>query len=189
MSKTGILIAVSLVVLLAAGSSMAGSIALKLSGPGAVNDSTIKAGKSVFLDFYMTNDKTRKGFMIGFKLSSKDIKEVIHVTDTTGGLNHNGDIKGHNGFNDKSTFDLFGVKVPEIDWDGKLPDVIGMGGVVVKQRYEPHEIQKCLSMELVVPQSGTLTIDSTFWPPGGYWKYDNAELPEWKGPYSFSVIE
>jgi len=189
MSKTGILTLTLLALMLIAGSSMAGSIAVKLSGPGAVNDSTIKAGENVFFDLYWANDTIRKGFMVGFELSSEDIGEVIHVFDSTGGLNNNGDVKGHNGFENKSIFDLFGIKAPEVDWNGKLPDVIGMGGVVVKQRYRPHEEMKCISWELIVPTPGTLSIDSTFWAPGGYWKYDNGELPQWGGPYYFTVIE
>jgi len=49
MSKTGMLTFTLLALMLIAGSSMAGSIAMKLSGPGAVNDSTIKAGENVFV--------------------------------------------------------------------------------------------------------------------------------------------
>jgi len=154
-----------------------------------VNDSTIKAGEKVSVDVYWTNDKERRGFTVGFKFDSKDIKQIVHVADSGKGLNLLGDIKGHNGWQDKSIFDITGVLVPEIDWDGKLPDLVGFGGAVGKQRYLPHEDMKCLSFDLIVPDAGTLVVDSAFFPPGGYWKFGSGEQPEWKGPYSFHVVK
>ena len=63
-------------------------------GAGAVNDSTIKAGEKVSLDIYLANDKPHRGMTFGFKLSSADIKAVVHVADSGNGLNKNGDIRG-----------------------------------------------------------------------------------------------
>jgi len=185
----GILLVALLALALIAGSSMAASISLKLSGPGAVNDSTIRVGDTVLVDIYWTNDKPRRGFTVGFEISSKDIKNVLHVSDSGKGLNKNGDVKGYNGWEDKSIFDVTGVMIPEVDWDGELPDVLGFGGAVAKQRYNAHEEMKCLSFEMIVPETGTLTVDSSFWPPGGYWKFGSGEKPEWTGPYHFKVVE
>lgn len=175
--------------LMLTGSAMSASVSLKLSGPGAVNDSTIKAGKHVFVDVYWTNDKDRRGFTAGFKFLSKDIKQIVHVADSGKGLNKNGDIKGYNGWQDKSVFDVTGVMCPTIDWDGKLPDVMGFGGAVAKQRWEPHKALKTMSVEMIVPKPGTLTVDSSFWPPAGYWKFGSGEKADWAGPYHFKVVK
>ena len=62
-------------------SAMAGSISMKLSGPGAINDSTIQAGKNVSVDIYISNDSIYSGFSFGFAFKSPDIKKIIHVSD------------------------------------------------------------------------------------------------------------
>ena len=145
-------------------------IVLKLSGPGAVNDSTIKAGEKVAIEWHMSNKKPRRGISIGFKFTSPDIEKVVHVADSGNGINENGDVKGYNGWQDKSIFDLTGVLAAQKDWDGMLPDTLGFGALVVKNSYEPHEMTKTLSVDLIVPTPGTLMIDSTFFPPGGNWQ-------------------
>ncbi len=199
---------VTAVVALAAGAIMAqdkpvaatvnkplAEVSMKISGPGALNDSTIKAGEKVTVDIYWMNAKEQRGFTTGFKLTSPDIPKVIHVGDAATCINPKApDIKGFNGWNDKSIWDLGGVFVAVKDWDGNLPDTIGFGGAVVKQRYLPHPKQKVLSMEMIVPTPGTLTIDSTFFPPGGKWKFGTpnpniVEKPEWRGPYIFKVVK
>ena len=165
------------------------AISLKVSGPGAVNDSTIKVGEKVSVDLYFSNDKPRKAFTTGFKLSSPDIKTVEHPTDSGMGVNDNGDIKGHNGWNDNSVWDLKGLLVNKGDWDGTLPDYVGLGGVAVKQRFNPQLSTKQISFDLVVPEAGTLIVDSVFFPPGGFWKFSDNEKPAWKGPYKFKVVK
>ena len=195
MHKVRVLTTGIFLVALVSGSAMAASVSLELSGPGVVNESTIKAGKMVSVDMYIENDVVRTGFTLGLSLVSKDIKSVIHVTDTSGGLNENGDIKGYNGFDDKSIWDLFGVKPVERDWDGVLPDLIGFGGVSVRGKYEPTELKKVISIDLIVPESGTLVIDSAFFPPGGKWlfaspqKIAEPETPQWGGPYKITVVK
>jgi hypothetical protein len=185
---------------LLAGSAWAeSSISMGISGPGAVNDSTIKAGKNVFIDIYTVNDKERTGVSFGFEISSKDIDTIIHVADSGNGVNVTGDVKGYNGWEGKKIFDVTGVMAPEHGWDGVLPDLIGFAGAVAKMRYEPHKKMKVLSMELIVPKPGTLTIDSAFFPPGGTWKWVPGNMaeegepqydrPTWMGPYSWKVIE
>ncbi len=163
-------------------------VTAKVSGPGAINDSTIKAGEKVDIDIYFSNDKPRKGFSIGFKLSSPDIKEVQHVADS--GFEMFPDIKGDNGWQDNSVWDLRGVMLSkQSDWDGKLPDWVGMGGVTVKQKFMPQESKRVLSFNLVVPEPGTLVVDSTWFPPSNSWKYADNEKPDWKGPYKFKVVK
>jgi hypothetical protein len=170
-------------------------IKVKISGAGAINDSTIKAGEKVFLDVYLASDKPHRGMTFGLKLSSPDIKNVVHVADSGNGLNKNGDIKGLNGWQDKSVWDLGFWISAKSDWDGTLPDFVGVGGATVKQRLEPQDFTKHLSLEMIVPEPGTLVVDSTFFPPAGKWKFSEKdqsgrdEVPAWKGPYKFKVVK
>ncbi|MFQ5499181.1 MAG: hypothetical protein ACE5FH_05885 [Candidatus Zixiibacteriota bacterium] len=180
---------------LAAATSQAASVRLEISGPGAVNDSTIKANEKVSVELWFTNDSIRTGFTLGFAIKSPDIKKVIHLADSGNGLNENGDIKGFGGWQDRSVWDLGGIYTVERDWDGQVPELIGFGGVCVKQRYKPHELEKHLSFDLVVPSPGTLVIDSAFYPPGGKWLYSSPVSiaapvsPDWSGPYKYTVIK
>src|SRR5262249_50217551 len=108
------------------------SMKMKLSGPGAVNDSTSKAGQPVSVDIYMTNDTTREGFSFGFTFKSETIKKIIHPNADSGkpvalATSKRGDIKGFNGWQDKSVWDFGGVYVVEKDWDGVMPELIGFG--------------------------------------------------------------
>lgn len=175
-------------------SVLAGSVSMKISGPGAVNDSTIKAGENVLVDIYITNDTVYSGFSLGFAITSPTIKSIVHVADSGNGLNDSGDIKGYGGWEDKSIWDFGGVFAVERDWDGKLPEVLGFGGLCVKKEYEPHKLAKVLSFEMIVPEPGLITIDSSFFPPGGSWMFSapppgRAEEPGWLGPYTFNVIK
>lgn len=178
-----------------AGPAMAANVILKISGKGAVNDSTIKAGEPVSVDLYIENDVARTGFTLGLSLQSNDFKKIIHLPDTAGGLNEKGDIKGHNGWQDKSIWDLGGVYVIEKDWDGALPDLIGFGGVSVKYDFKPQELTKALSFDLIMPEPGLLVIDSAFYAPGGKWLFASpprlapSETPDWGGPYHYKVIK
>ncbi|MDX9858705.1 MAG: hypothetical protein RBT76_13010 [candidate division Zixibacteria bacterium] len=165
------------------------AVELRLSGPGAVDEGTIKKGQPVSLDLYFSNDQDRRGFSMGFKLFSKDIKNIVHLQDSGNGLNKGGDVKGFNGFEDKSVFDLGGVWVSERSWDGTLPDTVGFGGVTVRGFYEPHDMMRVLSLNVKVMEPGTLMVDSTFFPPGGYWKYGNDDKAAWGGPYLFRVVD
>lgn len=165
------------------------AVELRISGPGAIDEGTIKVGEPVSLDLYFSNDQDRRGFSMGFKLFSNDIKRIVHVADSGNGLNKAGDVKGFNGFQDKSIFDLGGIWVSERSWDGELPDTVGYGGVTVYQFYEPHDMMRVLSMNVRVMEPGTLMVDSTFFPPGGYWKYGNDDKAAWGGPYKFKVVK
>lgn len=166
------------------------SVDMKISGPGAVNDSTIKAGEKVSFDLYISNDATYKGFSLGFTVSSPTIKKVTHEPDKGNGLNKNGDIKGYNGWHDRSTWDLAGIFVVEKDWDGMLPDLIGFGGVCKSMEYTPHKKEKKLSFEMTIPETGTIVIDSSYFAPTGYWLFTPPSIkPEWGGPYQFNVIK
>ena len=175
-------------------SVLAGSVSVKISGPGAVNDSTIKAGENVSVDIYIANDTIFAGFSLGFTIKSPTIKTIIHVADSGNGLNDSGDVKGHNGWEDKSIWDFGGVFAVERDWDGKLPDLLGFGGLCIKKEYKPHDLAKVLSFEMIVPEPGIITIDSSFFPPGGAWMFSapppaRAEEPKWLGPYTFKVVK
>ncbi|UCG60618.1 MAG: hypothetical protein JSV52_09805 [Candidatus Zixiibacteriota bacterium] len=181
---------VVLALLIVAGSAAATEVSVKISGPGAVNDSTIKAGEPVSFDIYIENDRKFTCFTMGFKMISKDIKKVVHVADTTGGLNERGDVKGYNGWQDASIYDLGGVYVIEADWDGTLPEVVGFGGLCAYKKYEPHDLQKCLSWDLRIEQPGSITVDSSYFSPGGKWIFGQpAHEPAWKGPYTFLVVQ
>ena len=104
-----VLITAIAALLLFAGSTMASSVSIKLSGPGAVNDSTIKVGEKVSFDVYILNDAKYTVFNLGFKVSSSDITTVTHPADSGKGLNPKGDIKAYGGFEDKSIFDMTGL--------------------------------------------------------------------------------
>jgi len=175
--------------LLASLATAAGTISMKLSGPGAVDETTIKAGEKVSFDLYFSNDAVRRGISVGFKMTSDNITEIVHVADSGKGLNEHGDIKGYNGWEGKAVFDFTGVIVAPHSWEGTLPDTIGFAGIVIKKRWQPQELTKQLSWDVIVPDTGTIVVDSTFFPPGGDWMYDNEELPGWEGPYEFKVVK
>jgi len=195
MHRRNILTVALILLVFAAASATATSVKMALSGKGAVNETAIKAGEPVSVDIILENDTVFTGFTMGFKLTSPSLKEIIHVSDSGGGLNEAGDIKGHNGWQDQSVWDLNGVFVRETDWDGRLPDTIGFGGLSVKQKYSAHKPEKKLSFDIMVPGTGVLVIDSAFFPPGGKWLYSApARLgpslaPEWGGPYKFEVVK
>ena len=175
---------------LTAGSLMPASVSLKISGEGAVNDSTIQAGKPVSVDIYFENDSVWAGFTLGFAIKSPDIKTITHVVDSGMGINDRGDVKGFNGWENKSIWDLAGIFVVESDWDGTLPELLGLGGVCVKQRYHPHEWQKNMSFDIIVNEPGTLVVDSAFFPPGGNWLFSPpAHEPVWDGPFQYKVVK
>ncbi len=190
MSIMRILSIVAVILCLGAGFAFGATVDMEISGKGAVNDSTIKVGEPVSVDIYWSNDKDgRRGFTTGFRVFSDDINKVIHVSDSGNGLNDNGDIKGHNGWENTSVWDFAGIWTVMVDWDGALPDTVGFGGAVIKNRYDKHEREKVLSWDLIIPEEGTITIDSTFFRTGGFWKFGSGEQPEWKGPYTFKVVK
>lgn len=172
------------------------SVAMKLSGPGAVNDSTIKAGQPVSVDLYMTNDTAREAFTLGFKFTSTTIKKIVHPASDSAapnriGSNKRGDVLGFNGWQDNSVWDFGGLYVVEKDWDGVLPELLGFGGVTVKQRFQPvSEPTKVISINLIVPDTGSFVIDSAYYPPGGEWLITPPAMrPKWGGPYKFNVVK
>lgn len=164
------------------------SVTLKLSGDGAINDSTIAVGKKVSVDVYVANEGNFKGMTLGFKITSKNIKKINHPKSSSKGLNKNGDIKGYNGWQDLSIWDLGGVYVTPTDWDGSLPDLLGIAGICKDKVYLPHESEKKVSFELIVDEVGVLVIDSAFFKPSGKWLFAPPfTVPQWNGPYTFKV--
>ncbi len=190
MKRFLVLITAIAALLLCAGSTMASSVSIKLSGPGAVNDSTIKAGEKVSFDIYILNDGSFTCFSMGFKISSSDIAVVAHPADSGNGKNSAGDVKAFGGFEDASIFDLGGLYVVESDWDGKLPDLIGFGGLCAHKSYDAHENGKRMSFDLLFDGAGTVVVDSSFFPPGGQWVFAQPKhAPAWGGPYTFQVVK
>jgi hypothetical protein len=172
-------------------------VLLKISGPGAVDSTTIKAGQPVSFDFYFANNKDHgRGFTTGFCIKSKDIKKIVHAADKSGGLSESGDIKGYNGWETAGIWDLGGVYIPRPDWDGNLPDTMAFAGAVVKKLYNKHPLLKVLSWNLVINEPGQLVVDSCFVRPGSAWQIVHADstglvisAPGWKGPYIFNVVK
>lgn len=185
-------LAIVFAVLFVCGTAFGTTISLSISGKGAINDSTIAAGEPVSLDLYFENERVHRGFTMGFKMVSDDIKKIVHVSDSGNGVNPNGDFKAYNGWQDKSIWDMNGIYLVECDWNGILPDTIGLGGICVKQSYKPHEKKKCLSFDIMVPTTGTFVFDSCFFPPSGIWVLvgdDNEGYPPiWGGPFKISVV-
>ena len=178
-------------VLVSAGAALAheAAVTMSISGPGAINDSTIQAGQPVDLDIYCANDTNRTGFALGFAIKSPDIKAITHVADSGNGMNPGGDVKGYNAWKDKTIFD-FDLGANEVDWDGKLPDLIGMWGLCIKRSLPPIEPTKAFSFRIIVPDTGTLVVDSSYFPPAGTWLYaPPATTPAWGGPYQFKVVK
>lgn len=170
------------------------SITMSISGPGAINDSTIKVGEPVSVDIYWENgDPDRRGFTTGFKVSSESIENIIHVADSGNGINEAGDLKAHGDWQGTRTWDFTGIRAIIVDWDGQLPDLIGFGGLRVKNVYNEHENKKVLSWTMIVPEAGTITIDSSFFKPGGIWAVVGPEgvevTPTWDGPHVYQVVE
>jgi len=194
MRKNACILAIVGLLLLAVSAASENSITMKVSGPGVINDSTLKVGEQVTFEIYTTTDTIRTGFTFGFTLKSDDIKSITHVADSGNGLNANGDIKGYAGWQDKSIWDLAGVFAVERDWDGQIPELIGFGGISVKMGY-PKELEptKKLSFDVIVPEAGTLVVDSSFFPPAGGWYYSSPKhiellnSPKWDGPHVFKV--
>ena len=181
MKKNGCILVVIGLLLLAVSAAAENSVTMKVSGPGVINDSTLKVGEKVTFEIYTSTDTTRTGFTLGFALKSDDI-------------NANGDIKGYAGWQDKSVWDLAGVFAVERDWDGRVPELIGFGGISVKKHYHKElEPTMKLSFDVIIPEAGTLVVDSSFFPPGGGWFYSapkHIELltsPKWDGPHVFKV--
>jgi hypothetical protein len=196
MKKAILVLAGLLVLTLAVGAFGETAVKMKVSGPGVINDSTLKAGEKVSFEIYSCNDTLRTGMSLGFVFKSPDIKAVKHIIDSGKGLNPRGDIKGYNGWQDKSVWDMQGMAAVERDWDDALPELIGFGAVAVKQGYKPEaEMTHKLSIEMIVPTPGTLIVDSAFFPPGGEWIFASPEYiakpvtPKWSGPYKFSVVK
>ncbi len=181
-------LSILLLALCLSSSAFAGTaVTLKLSGDGAINDSTIAVGKKVSVDVYVKNEGTFKGMSLGFKLESDNIKKVLHPSDSANGVNKNGDVKAYNGWQDKSVWDL-GFFIAPTDWDGVLPDLLGFGGVGMFKEYKPHENKKMLSFDLIFEEAGTITIDSAFFKPSGRWMFAEPKTPPiWDGPYTFTV--
>lgn len=167
------------------------AFSLKLSGPGAVNDSTIKAGESFFLDIYATTDKHRKGVSVGFSITSPDnITNIWPVADSGKGVSPDGSVKGHSGWENFDVWDLTGLRFVPVNWDGSLPELIGFGGVAIKNGFHKSEPDKKISIELVVEETGTLVVDSAFFPPTGRWLLvPPTDRPDWGGPYRFKVVK
>jgi len=181
-------------VLIAAAATAETSITMAISGPGAVNDSTIKVGQPVSVDIYWANeDEDRRGFTTGFKITSETIKTIVHVADSGNGINDAGDIKAYGGWEGTKAWDFTGIRAVPVDWNGNLPDTLGFGGLRAKIEYGPHPKKKVLSWTMVVPQAGMIQIDSTFFRPGGVWAVvgpEGVEVPPvWGGPYEFKVVE
>lgn len=200
MSTTRVLSCALLVVCFAASMVLAANteVSLKISGPGAVDSTTIKVGEPVNFDFYFANNADGgRGFTTGFCLKSEDIKKVTHVTDSGKGLNDEGDIKGYNGWQNTEVWDFAGVWTPRPDWDGVLPDTMGFAGAVVGTRYNKHEKKKVLSWSLQFDEAGSVTVDSCFVRPGTVWQIIHVDAdgnrtetkPSWGGPYTFKVVK
>lgn len=199
MRKLVILLFVAIVAMaLSAAAEPTTKVNMKLSGPGAVNDSTIKAGQPVSIDVYLSTKSELKAVSMGFRISSPDIKTVAHVKDSGAWLGGAAGIKGWNGWNDFSKWDFLNRPVYK-DWDGNLPDTLGFVTAVAKKKYLPHEEMKVYSVEMIVPGPGILTLDTAFYPPGGSWKVvlspkapgekNSDEKPGWKGPYKWTVVK
>jgi len=198
MNKTRLILIALVCFVLGTGSLFTAEVDLEISGPGVVNDSTVKVGEPFSVDIYWENDSEGwRGFSNGFCIESEDIKKIVHLNDTVDGMGKNGEVKGYNGWENSDVWDFAGVWVVPVDWDGSVPDTMGFGGQVIKNRYGAHPRQKVLSWDMIMNETGTFSIDSCFYRPGGYWKLFTLtdakapieEIMGWDGPHVFHVIK
>lgn len=171
-------------------------VKITISGEGVVNDSTIKVGKPVTVEVHFANDTTRSVFTTGFKMTSDDVKTIKHVKDDNSIFLDSVWVGGYNGFQDKTIWDMTGLRVVPIDWDGNMPELIGFGGVAVRQGLPKQDFTKQFSWDFIAEQTGTIVIDSSFYPPRNRWIFATPERaggepvePDWYGPYTITVIE
>jgi len=188
------IVVLGLALVWAAAASGQTTISLSLSGPGAVNDSTIKVGQPVSVDIYWENkDPDRRGFTTGFRVSSPTIKTIVHVPDSGKGINPEGDLKAFGGWEGTGTWDFTGIRAVLTNWDGKLPDTVGFGGLRAKIEYNAHPRKKVLSFTMIVPEAGEIVVDSSYYGSGRIWTIaapGGKEIPPaWKGPYKFKVVK
>ncbi|MBK7143367.1 MAG: hypothetical protein IPH75_14940 [bacterium] len=195
MKRMAALMVMSLVLM--AGMAYSADVSMKISGPGAVDATTIKAGQKVTFDVYITNEIERRGLSIGFKFYSPDstIKSISHPADSGKGMdNTKGDVKSWGPYAGSKTFDVLNAAVTD-NWDGTLPDVMGFMAHIMYKKYMPHENMKAYSMDVIVPNAGTLAVDSSFFEPGGNWMMvteatePEPHRPTWNGPYTFKVVK
>ncbi len=191
-----IAVVAAVILLLGASAAFSATVSMKISGPGKVNDSTIKAGEKVSFDVYITNEVDRQGLSVGFKFYSPDstIKAIVHPADSGKGMeNTKGDVKAYGQYEGHKMFDIMNAAVTE-NWDGQLPDVLGFMAHIMKKVYTKHDDMKAYSMDVVVPTAGTLVVDSSFFGSGGVWMMVteptmDPHYPTWKGPYTFKVVK
>ncbi|HSH00405.1 MAG TPA: hypothetical protein VLB27_10165, partial [candidate division Zixibacteria bacterium] len=101
-------------------------------------------------------------------------------------------ILAFNGFEDKSIWDMGGLRTPVRSWDGSLPDTVLIGGVAMNKGLEPCKMTHFVSFALQADAAGTLCIDSAFVEPGGDWLFASTEgsiRPGWNGPYCVTVVK
>jgi hypothetical protein len=196
MLKFRIAVVAAVILMLSASAVFSATVSMKISGPGKVNDSTIKAGEKVSFDVYIANEIERQGISVGFKFFSPDssIKSITHPADSGNGMdNTNGDVKSFGPYKGSAMFDIMNAAVSD-NWDGQLPDVLGFMGHIMKKTYAKHDEMKAYSMDVIVPNSGTLVVDSSFFGSGGVWMMvteptQEPHWPAWKGPYKFKVVK
>lgn len=161
----------------------------KISGDAVVGEDSLLVGEEFSLDLYLSNVEKQAGFTLGFILSGKKgFKGVRHVQPDsvlTAGEN----VTAHNGFGDKSIWDMTGIMKPVFSWDGKLPDSILLGGIAMNKGWEKTDLKRYVSIALEAKSTGRFCIDSAFIPPGGSWMYADQTEPVWEGPYCFTVVE
>lgn len=169
-------------------SSNAQQAIFKISGDAVVGEDSIVVGEEFSLDLYLSNVEKQSGFTLGFVLSGKKgFKGVRHVQPDsvlTAGEN----VRAHNGFEDKSIWDMTGIMKPVFSWDGKLPDSILIGGIAMNKGWEKTDLERYVSITMEALSTGQFCIDSSFIPPGGSWMYADQTEPVWEGPYCFTVV-
>lgn len=161
----------------------------KISGDAVVGEDTILVGEEFSLDLYLSNVEKQNGFTLGFILSGKKgFKGVRHVQpDSVDKAGEN--VTAHNGFEDKSIWDMTGIMKPVFSWDGEFPDSILLGGIALNKGWEKTDLERYVSIAMEAKSTGHFCIDSAFIPPGGSWMYADQTEPVWEGPYCFTVVK
>ena len=196
MLKFRIAVVAAVILVFSVSAASSATVSMKISGPGKVNDSTIKAGQKVSFDVYIVNEIDRQCLSVGFKFFSPDssIKSITHPADSGKGMeNTKGDVKAFGPYKGSEMFDIMNSAVSD-NWDGQLPDVLGFMAHILKKKYVKHEEMKAYSIDVVVPNPGTLVVDSSFFGSGGVWMMvteptQEPHCPSWKGPYKFKVVK
>ncbi len=164
-----------------------GALSLE-SVTGLYNTDTLLTGQDIVFSVRVNNNNlwAERGITNGFYLYSPNGaswgQTTIDTTGTLGGTQFTG-----------------GFFLVEQDIDGVSPDTVGFGGFTIFGDGMPagfNEVTYTITIGPIPHGDGgkTICLDSSFYPPSGYWKWQGIEssadstTPDWDGPHCFEIM-